>query len=45
MNENSVLLDTNVILYFLTGEETLIPILEQKILFISFITKLGTSGK
>lgn len=44
MNGNSVLLDTNVILYFLNGEETLIPILEQKNLFISFITQLELLG-
>ncbi|SHJ83367.1 hypothetical protein SAMN05444280_13327 [Tangfeifania diversioriginum] len=44
MNGNNVLLDTNVILYFLNGEETLIPILEQKSLFISFITQLELLG-
>ncbi len=44
MNGNSVLLDTNVILYFLNGEETLIPILEQKNLFLSFITQLELLG-
>jgi len=44
MNGNSVLLDTNVILYFLNGEETLLPILEQKNLFISFITQLELLG-
>ena len=31
-------------LYFLNGEETLIPILEQKNLFLSFITQLELLG-
>jgi predicted nucleic acid-binding protein len=44
MNGNSVLLDTNIVLYFLNGEETLIPILEQKSLFLSFITQLELLG-
>jgi len=44
MNGNSVLLDTNIALYFLNGEETLIPILEQKSLFLSFITQIELLG-
>lgn len=40
MNGNSLLLDTNIILYFLNGERTLIPILNEKNLFVSFITQL-----
>jgi predicted nucleic acid-binding protein len=44
MNGNSVLLDTNIVLYFLNGEETLIPILEQKSLFLSFITQIELLG-
>ncbi len=40
MNGNSLLLDTNIILYFLGGDKTLIPILEEKQLFISFISQL-----
>lgn len=40
MNGNSLLIDTNIILYLLSGEETLIPILDEKQLFISFITQL-----
>ncbi len=31
MNGNNVLLDTNIVLYLLNGEETLIPLLEEKI--------------
>ncbi|MCB0749067.1 MAG: type II toxin-antitoxin system VapC family toxin [Ignavibacteriae bacterium] len=40
MNGNSLLLDTNVILYFLSGDRTLIPLLNEKDLFVSFITQL-----
>ena len=44
MNGNSILLDTNIVLYLLKGEETLIPLLEEKNLFLSFITQLELSG-
>ncbi|MBK7107144.1 MAG: type II toxin-antitoxin system VapC family toxin [Ignavibacteriae bacterium] len=40
MNGNSLLLDTNIILYFLNGDKTLTPILNEKNLFVSFITQL-----
>ena len=40
MSGNSLLLDTNIVLYLLNGEETLIPLLEEKNLFLSFITQL-----
>ena len=40
MNGNNLLLDTNIVLYLLNGEETLIPLLEEKNLFLSFITQL-----
>lgn len=40
MNGNNILLDTNIVLYLLDGEETLIPLLEEKNLFLSFITQL-----
>jgi len=40
MNGNNILLDTNIVLYLLNGEETLIPLLEEKNLFLSFITQL-----
>ena len=40
MSGNNLLLDTNVILYFLNGDRTLIPILNNKNLFVSFITQL-----
>lgn len=40
MNGNSLLLDTNIVLYLLGGDKTLVPILENKKLIISFITEL-----
>ena len=40
MNGNSILIDTNVILYLLSGEKTLVPLLENKKIFVSFITEL-----
>ena len=40
MNGNSLLLDSNIVLYLLNGEETLIPLLEDKQLYLSFITQL-----
>jgi len=44
MNGNNMLLDTNIVLYLLNGEETLIPLLEEKNLFLSFITQLELLG-
>ena len=44
MNGNNILLDTNIVLYLLNGEETLIPLLEEKNLFISFVTQLELLG-
>jgi predicted nucleic acid-binding protein len=40
MNGNNILLDTNIVLYLLNGEDTLIPLLEDKNLYLSFITQL-----
>ena len=40
MNGNSILLDTNIVLYLLNGDKTLIPLLENKQLIVSFITEL-----
>jgi len=44
MSGNNVLLDTNIVLYLLNGEATLIPLLEDKNLYISFITRLELLG-
>lgn len=40
MNGNKLLLDTNIIIYLLSGDRTLADILHKKIIFISFITQL-----
>lgn len=44
MNGSNILLDTNIVLYFLNGEETLIPLLEKKSLYLSFISQLELLG-
>jgi predicted nucleic acid-binding protein len=44
MNGNNILLDSNIVLFLLNGEQTLIPLLEEKQLYISFITQLETLG-
>jgi predicted nucleic acid-binding protein len=44
MSGNNILLDTNIVLYLLNGEDTLIPLLEEKNLFLSFITQLELLG-
>jgi predicted nucleic acid-binding protein len=40
MNGNKLLLDTNIILYLLKGDTTLVDILEGKQIYISFVTEL-----
>ena len=40
MSGNSFLLDTNIVLYLLNGDETLADFLYQKDLYVSFITEL-----
>ncbi len=44
MSGNNILLDSNIVLYFLNGEQTLIPLLEEKQLYVSFITQIETLG-
>jgi len=44
MSGNSLLLDTNIILYFLNGDDTLLPILENRNLIISVISELEILG-
>ena len=40
MNGNSLLLDTNIVLYLLGGDQTLVTLLEEKQLYLSFISEL-----
>lgn len=40
MNGDQLFIDSNIILYYLNGDSTLLPVLEDKQLFISFITQL-----
>jgi predicted nucleic acid-binding protein len=40
MNGNSILLDTNTVLYFLSGDETISDFIKQKKIFISIITEM-----
>lgn len=44
MSGNKILLDTNIILYFLNGDQTLLPIFEEKHVFISFVTEIELLG-
>lgn len=40
MNGNSILVDTNIILFLLGGDKTIVPLLQDKKIFVSFITQL-----
>jgi hypothetical protein len=40
MNGNRILADTNILLYFLKGEPTIVDFLSEKEIFISFINEL-----
>lgn len=44
MNGNNLVLDTNVILYLLEGDETLANLLDGKQAYVSFITELELLG-
>ena len=44
MNGNRFLLDTNIILYLLHGDQTLADILEGKQAYVSFITEVELYG-
>jgi len=44
MNGNSILVDTNILLYFLGGDDSLIPVLEDKQIVISFVTEIEVLG-
>lgn len=44
MSGNSVVLDTNIVLYLLNGDKILSELLFQKKLYLSFITQLELLG-
>ncbi|TXE14538.1 type II toxin-antitoxin system VapC family toxin [Algoriphagus aquimarinus] len=44
MNGNSLLLDTNIILYLLAGNQTVADFLNNKTVFVSFVTELELLG-
>ena len=44
MSGNNILLDSNIVLYLLNGEQTLLPLLAEKQLYVSFVTQLETIG-
>lgn len=44
MNGNSLLLDTNIILYLLSGDQTVANFLNDKTVFVSFVTELELLG-
>jgi predicted nucleic acid-binding protein len=44
MSGNSLLVDTNIVLYLLSGDKTLASFLKGKKLYVSFITQLEILG-
>ena len=44
MSGNRLFVDTNIVLYLLSGDETLAELLHEKELYISFITQLELLG-
>ncbi len=44
MSGSNILLDSNIVLYLLNGEQTLLSLLEEKQLYVSFVTQLETLG-
>ncbi|CAN5557812.1 hypothetical protein BH23BAC1_BH23BAC1_21520 [soil metagenome] len=44
MNGNSIFLDTNIILYLISGDQSLAELLSNKTIYISFISELELLG-
>src|SRR5690606_34669807 len=44
MSGNSIFLDTNIVLYLLSGDDTIADYLNGKTIFLSFITELKLLG-
>jgi len=40
MSGDKLFLDTNIIVYFLSGDETLADLIDEKTVYISFVTQL-----
>ncbi|MDB9911174.1 type II toxin-antitoxin system VapC family toxin [Flavobacteriaceae bacterium] len=40
MNGNKLFVDTNIVLYLLNGDQTLAELLDQKQIYLSFVTEL-----
>ncbi len=44
MSGNSILIDTNIVLYLLDGDETIAQLLNGKYIYLSFVTELELLG-
>jgi len=44
MNGNNLMIDTNIALYLLSGDETIAKLLQNRSIYISFITELELLG-
>ena len=44
MSGNNLFIDTNIILYLLNGDQTLVNLLDKKTWYLSFITELELLG-
>lgn len=44
MNGNSFIIDTNIVLYILNGNKELAGLLDEKEIYVSFITELELLG-
>ena len=44
MSGNKLFVDTNIVLYLLAGDKTLATLLEEKNLYLSFVTQLELLG-
>ena len=44
MNGNSIFLDTNIVLYLLSGDATIAELLHEKTIYISFVSELELLG-
>jgi hypothetical protein len=44
MNGYSIFLDTNIVLYLLSGDKTVADLLNDRTIFLSFVTELELLG-